>query len=81
MKKLIFVLLFIFFSLMILSVFSCKKEEGCNCGLILDDDVTTYSIKIRNDCTNNEAWFTLQPGDWIHAHPGEHYCITNVTSW
>lgn len=57
------------------------NKQGCNCGLILDDRVDDYSILIRNECTGNEKWFSLYPGDWIHAHPGYHYCITNVDSW
>ena len=65
-----------------LFLFSCEKETvECNCGLILDDEVKNYSILIRNDCSGNEKWFTLSPGDWIHAHPGNNYCLNNVSSW
>lgn len=59
---------------------SCKKEE-CNCGLILDDNAADYSILIRNECTGNERWFTLSRGDWMNAHPGNNWCITNIDSW
>ena len=71
----------IFSLVLFLSLLSCQKEEVCNCGLIVDDDVSTYSVLIRNSCTNNEKWFTLQPGDWMNAHPGQDYCITNVEKW
>jgi hypothetical protein len=67
----------------ILSIASCKKEDvkQCNCGLVVSDDVTNYSVVIRNNCSNNERTFTLQPGDWMNAYVGSNYCITNVTSW
>ena len=67
----------------ILSIASCKKEDAkvCNCGLVVSDDVTNYSVVIRNDCSNNQKTFTLQPGDWMNAYVGSNYCITNVTSW
>ena len=64
----------------LLIISSCKKEQ-CNCGLILDDNVTDYSILIRNDCTSNERWFILSRGDWMNAHPGKRWCITNIDSW
>ena len=70
-------------ALMMCSVLtSCSKEdEFCNCGTITDDDVTDYSVTIRNDCSNNSKKFYLTPGDWMNAHPGNNYCISNVTSW
>ena len=66
-----------------LSIASCKKEDvkQCNCGLVVSDDVTNYSVVIRNDCSNNQKTFTLQPGDWMNAYVGSNYCITNVSSW
>lgn len=62
---------------------SCKKDkqQQCNCGLITDDRVSDYSIVIRNGCSGNEKRFTLTPGDWINAHVGSNYCITNTTGW
>jgi hypothetical protein len=65
----------------ILSIASCKKDEVCNCGLILNDDVSDYSVTIRNKCSGNERKFILEPGDWINAHVGSDYCIYNITSW
>ncbi|MEN8901515.1 MAG: hypothetical protein ABF247_09455 [Nonlabens sp.] len=64
-------------------VFSCESEEDpqCNCGLIVSDDVSDYSVVIRSDCSGNEKKFTLQEGDWFNAHPGENFCITNSTGW
>jgi len=62
---------------------SCEKEkqQQCNCGLITDDRVSDYSIVIRNGCSGNEKRFTLTPGDWVNAHVGSNYCITNTTGW
>ena len=60
---------------------SCVKDQICNCGLVLSDRVSDYSVVIRNDCSGNEQRFILQPGDWMNAYVGSQYCITNVTSW
>ena len=65
---------------------SCNKDnpqpnKPCNCGLIQSDDVTDYSVVIQNDCSGNNKKFYLQEGSWMNAHPGDNYCITNVTSW
>ena len=67
----------------ILSIASCKKEDAkqCNCGLVVSDDVTNYSVVIRNNCSNNQQTFILQAGDWMNAYVGSNYCITNVSSW
>jgi hypothetical protein len=62
---------------------SCKKKETapCNCGIIQSDNVQDYSVVIRNECTNNEKTFYLSQGDWMNAHTGNRYCITNVDKW
>lgn len=68
---------------------SCKKDEikpnkpkeVCNCGLVVSDNVQDYSVVIRNSCSGNEKRFYLQEGDWMNAHPGSDYCITNVNNW
>lgn len=62
---------------------SCKKENPtkCTCGRITDDRVSDYSIVIRNSCSGNEKRFILAPGDWVNAHVGSDYCITNTTPW
>jgi hypothetical protein len=69
-------------------VVSCKKEEitpnsnkVCNCGLVVSDNVQDFSVVIRNNCSGNEKKFILKQGDWINAHPGSDYCITNVNNW
>jgi hypothetical protein len=60
---------------------SCTKEETCNCGLIVSDDVADYSIDIRNGCSGNVKTFNLSEGDWLSAHPGDDYCISNIDKW
>jgi hypothetical protein len=62
---------------------SCTKEEvkKCNCGLILSDDASDYSVNIKNDCSGNVKKWTLYPSDWYNAYVGSRYCITNTTSW
>jgi hypothetical protein len=77
MKKVLFALT------LIASLSSCTKDKPkqCNCGLITDDRVSDYSVVIRNSCSGNEKRFILTPGDWVNAHVGSDYCITNATGW
>jgi len=65
---------------MALMVMSCEKKS-CNCGVIQSDNVSDYSVVIKNSCSGNNKVFYLSEGDWMNAHPGNDYCITNVTSW
>jgi hypothetical protein len=63
-----------------LTMLSCSKEPS-SCGRIVSDNVHEYSITIRNSNTNNLKTFYLTEGDWMNAHPGDNYCITNTTQW
>lgn len=63
---------------------SCKKKEEekpCNCGIIQSDNVQDYSVVIQNECSGNNKTFTLSPSDWMDAHVGSNYCITNSGKW
>jgi hypothetical protein len=62
---------------------SCNKKEDkpCNCGVIQSDNVQNYSVVIQNECSGNNKEFTLSEGDWMNAHPGTNYCITNSGKW
>ena len=63
---------------------SCSKKEKnqpCNCGVIQSDKVQNYSVVIQNECSGNNKTFTLSEGDWMNAHPGTKYCITNSGKW
>ena len=72
---------------------SCNKEESlpepvstpapqsCNCGLIVSDDVSDYSVQIRNACSGNVKKFVLYEADWMNAYVGTDYCINNTTNW
>ena len=77
MKKVLLVLL------VAVSAFSCTPEDelDCNCGLIVSDRVSDYSVVIRNACSGNEKRWNLSQGDWMNAFVGTDYCITNTTSW
>lgn len=80
MKKIILIIA-------VIAISSCQKDDlqptqkVCNCGLVVSDNVSDYSVVIRNSCSGNEKKFYLQPGDWMNAYVGSDYCITNVTSW
>jgi hypothetical protein len=61
---------------------SCEKEtKPCNCGIIMSDYVSNYSVDIKNDCSGNVKNWVLSEGDWMNAYVGNRYCITNTTSW
>lgn len=62
---------------------SCKKEEEgpCNCGIVQSDNVQDYSVVIQNECTGSNKTFNLSAGDWMNAHPGSKFCITNSGKW
>jgi len=73
------------FSIILMSIAACKKDEikkeNCNCGRILSDDVTNYSIVVRNNCTGNKKSFVLEEGDWMNAYVGSDICLTNEPTW
>jgi hypothetical protein len=68
----------------LLSLTACEKEpKDCNCGRIVDDGITgtCYWVDIRSKCSGNVKRFCLSKGDWMNAHAGSDYCITNSTGW
>lgn len=77
MKKIILIIA------VVVALDSCKKEEEgpCNCGIVQSDNVQDYSVVIQNECTSNNKTFTLSPGDWMNAHVGSKFCITNSGKW
>lgn len=77
MKKLTVVVLLAMASVL----FSCQKECSSTCGMIVSDNVYDYSVVIRNDCSGNDKIFYLSEGDWMNAHPGSNYCISNTSNW
>ena len=61
---------------------SCKKKQkDCNCGRVMSDDVTNYSVIVRNNCTGNEKSFVLEEGDWMKAYVGTDICLNNQPTW
>lgn len=53
---------------------SCKKKE-------VKETSMDYSVVIKNECTDNNKTFTLSSADWMNAHVGSRYCITNSGKW
>ena len=73
---------------------SCKKEDPddsggsnsggqCNCGIIVNDgiDNNCYWLEIRNECSGNKKTFCFDQDVWMNGHPGDRFCVTNVSSW
>lgn len=62
---------------------SCNKKEDkpCNCGIVQSDNVQNYSVVIKNECSGNNKEFILSSSDWMNAHVGSNYCITNSGKW
>jgi hypothetical protein len=68
-----------------LLISGCAKEDinkqSSTCGLIVSDNVNDYSVTIRNSQSGNLKTFVLYEGDWMNAHPGSNFCISNTTPW
>jgi hypothetical protein len=60
---------------------SCKKDEICNCGEVVSDNASNYSVDIKNSCSGNVKTWYLSQEDWMDAYVGSNYCITNTESW
>jgi len=75
----------------IIALSSCSEEgdlnitnpsqQNCNCGTVQSDRVSDYSVVIKSDCSGNNKRFYLSQGDWMNAHVGYDFCITNSTGW
>jgi len=73
---------------LLICMIACKKEtkkpepqKPCNCGVIVSDDASDYSVVIKNDCTGNNEKFYLYASDWFDAYVGKNWCITNEQKW
>ena len=78
----------LFTTLTVLSLLlsSCTEDSPLtpcpsSCGEIISDNVTNYSITIRNECSGNDKTFYLSSSDWATAYVGTDYCITNTQPW
>jgi hypothetical protein len=82
MKKLVFIAIAIALSTMMVS---CSKEEQeqCNCGTIANDGIDNgcYWLEIRNDCSGNKKRFCFDEDIWMNNYVGDHFCVTNESSW
>ena len=70
-------------------LFSCTKDEdlpepiemNCSCGTIISDDVEVsgelieYSVRVRNNCTQNKRTFFLSESRWMSAFVGSDICF------
>jgi hypothetical protein len=76
MKKLIYLFLTVL-------IVSCSSDDStdCNCGEIISDDASNYSVTIRSNCSGNEETFILDADVWLTAFVGEDFCITNSDGW
>jgi hypothetical protein len=72
-----------FMGVIAMVLFSCKKEEECNCGTIANDGVDNgcYWLEIRNDCSGNKKTFCFDQDVWMNAAVGSHFCVTNEQPW
>ena len=64
---------------------SCSGDEEIfcddNCGTILSDNVSDYSVRVKNSCTGNIETFYLEPSDWLTAFVGSDICFSNANRW
>ena len=81
MKKTVFIIVMLF-------LFSCKKEKICNCGVITMDYGNTtviypyQTIVVKNDCSGNERIFDIIPSSVYELIAvGEMYCVINIYNW
>lgn len=56
-------------------------DERCNCGYILSDRASDYSVVITSDCSGSNKRWTLSRDNWMIAHVGTKFCISNSTGW
>jgi hypothetical protein len=80
MKKLM-----MFMGVIAITLFSCSKDETCNCGTISDDgiDLSTncYWLEIRNSCSGNKKKFCFDQDVWMNNQVGSDMCVNNEPKW
>jgi hypothetical protein len=66
-----------------ITLFSCSKDETCNCGTIANDgiDGNCYWLEIRNECSGNKKKFCFDQDVWSSNYVGNRFCVTNQNSW
>lgn len=79
---------YITFLVLILVLFSCKKEKDtpCNCGEVMSTDIATqqgfqYTISVKNECSGSIKTFYVTRNEWISVYQGDTYCANNISSW
>lgn len=58
---------------------------NCSCGYITSDGIDSqtncYWLEIENDCSGNRKKFCFDYNIWFNNYVGDHFCVTNVSSW
>jgi hypothetical protein len=74
--------------IVLLFLFSCKKQKICNCGVIIWDYGNTtvvypyQTIVVKNDCSGNLKTFDIVPTSVYEIITiGEKYCVINIYNW
>ena len=61
----------------------CQYDYSC--GIITNDGIdystNCYWLEIRNYCSNNTKRFCFSYDVWFNNYVGNHFCVTNVSSW
>lgn len=60
-------------------------DYDCSCGIITNDGIDSmtncYWLEIKNDCSGNYKRFCFSYDVWFNNYVGDHFCVTNVSSW
>jgi hypothetical protein len=65
------------------TMFSCTKEDSCNCGTIANDGIDNgcYWLDVRSECSGNTKRFCFDQDVWLDSHVGEGICLNNEVAW
>jgi hypothetical protein len=67
----------------LLALVSCKKEVQpppppptgpCNCGEIIQCNMSDFSFLVKNNCTGNYGTFQVSASQFTSSGPGMQYC-------
>ena len=85
MRKLVLFLVALIISFgTLMTISSCNKdEESCDCGTVTDYgyDGWNYWVSVRNECSGNVEYFSMDYYDWLDTWPGDIVCASDGDSW
>lgn len=64
---------------------SCEKDnsggQDCDCGSAVSYDVDSYGyyVRLRNYCSGNYEWFSIDYTDYLYGEYGDEFCSSG--SW